>query len=183
MQTKTGYRVVAAAAGFVFLWHAFSSAQTKQTNLKDDSQAIAVYLYRFTKYIEWPLQPKSKPFVFGFYGYSPVVRQLLSNTEGKTVNGRKIEIKIFNDIEDITGCHVLYISSYQPEELKPIDSMALSKKCLTVMHSQKQGVKKACIDFLNVPGSINFQIDKKRIARYGLKVSDELIKMAVPEKK
>lgn len=168
----------------VVLCFFFSLNSLTQTTsgFKEDNNTIAVYLYSFTKYIEWPYRPKSKPFVFAFYGYSPVVTKLMKNTTGKMVSGRKTEIKIFNSPEEINECQVLFLSKYTLAEWIAIDKIAQKKNILTITHNKKQGAKNACISFLNMAGATKFEIDKKRIQLYGLKISADLLRMAVPEK-
>src|SRR5690348_4655914 len=69
----------------------------------------AVFLYNFTKYIEWPKSYKDGNFIICVLGNSPIYPELNSMASSKTVGSQKMEIKMFTSVGNISKCHMLYV--------------------------------------------------------------------------
>ena len=66
----------------------------KETSLK------AVFLYNFTKYVEWE-NPNNGQFVIGVVGTSGVVPALIQISKSHHVSGRKIVIMNFKKVKNL----------------------------------------------------------------------------------
>jgi len=86
------------------------------------------YILNFAKFIKWPpvLNDKEdQPFVIGVYGDNPF-DGLLGGLEAKTVQGRRIETRVFTSLDQINGCKILFIGDTVPNQelLVLLDSIA-----------------------------------------------------------
>ena len=93
-----------------------------QTQMRDTNAKIkAVFLYNFTKYIEWPEGKREGNFVIGVLGQSPVFSELANSAHKnneKPSAVRYLDIKSCNDVNSIAECHMLYIPNGSSEMLK-----------------------------------------------------------------
>jgi hypothetical protein len=57
-----------------------------------DYRIQANIIYRFTKYIDWPINKKAGDFIIGVNGESPLYDDLKSVSANKTVGGQRIVV-------------------------------------------------------------------------------------------
>ncbi len=142
----------------------------------------AACLYRFAKFVEWPaacLPDGTGPIVIGIIGVDPFGDILDDAIKGKTVNDRPVEIRRFARIDDITKCHILFVSRSERQKLGQILGRREVTCALTVGESD---------EFVQRGGMINFRIKDKRVVfeisqvaaeRAGLKISSQLLKLGI----
>src|SRR2546425_702207 len=105
-------RTVKSALALWFLI-VFSAGLQAQTSPYTPYQHKALYLFNFAKYTEWPREAfpdDNAPFVLGILGNDPF-RSDIDIIKGKTLKGRKLVVRYFNSVHDVTGCHMLFICS------------------------------------------------------------------------
>ena len=112
-------------------------------------------------------------------GNSPVNRQLGEIAKSKTVKGKKIVIRQFNKPDEISLCHILFISRKTTFNLDDILAKAGNRGTLTI--SEKAGYAKrgAQINFIEVDEKLKFEANPKGINAAGLKASSQLLKLAI----
>ena len=101
----------------------------------NEYQVKAVFLYNFTQFVEWPtnaFDSEQSPIVIGILGKDPFGQQLDDLVKGEVVKNRKIEIKRYNDVKDVGGCHMLFISSSEKNHLDQILTPLKGKSILTI---------------------------------------------------
>src|SRR5207249_471403 len=94
-------RWVALTLGFLVVLSVGLHAQTSPYTVH---QHKALYLFNFAKYTEWPKEAfadDSAPFVLGILGEDPF-RQDLDIIKGKTIKGRKLVVKYFHSVQEVT---------------------------------------------------------------------------------
>jgi hypothetical protein len=95
----------------------------------------AAYIFNFAKFVKWPensFSSKTSHLILGVYGTNPFGVILNKTINKRTVNGRKWIIKYFNKPEDITKCHILFISQVDKSELIKIIDKNKNKAVLTI---------------------------------------------------
>lgn len=142
----------------------------------------AVYLYKFTTYIDWPegaFHDEASPFVIGILGPDRVGAGLRKIARSKTIDGRKIEVQNYGQAEKVRGCHILFISRDLESKTRQAALKLLSARNILFVGETP--------DFLKQGGTINFVIQENRIKihifqsayeRENLKVSSELLRIA-----
>lgn len=153
-----------------------------QQPAKDDTNARvkAVFLYSFTKYIEWPDTYKEGNFVITVYGGSTsLINELKAITSTKTLGSQKFEIKSASSIDAIGKTNILVIP--QEANYKINDILARLKGKSTLLVTEKSGMAKqgSAINFVVVENKQKFELNKSNAEKYNLKVSSNLISLAI----
>ena len=139
----------------------------------------AAFVYNFTKYIEWVDDDTTDSFEIGIIGDSDIIFPLQEIAEKELVNNRKIEVIHFQDIQDINSCNILYISASEADELRDILKKIDGRNILTISDSTGFALKGVAINFVIVEGKLKFEMNSNVINEAGLKVSSQLLKLAI----
>ncbi len=143
----------------------------------------AIYIYNFTKYIEWPQDYKTGNFVVGVLGSnSSLLGELNKMASAKTVGTQKFEIKNIASAADASACHIVYILNDKSSLLADVVGKVKGKSALIVTDKEGLASKGAGINFVIVENKQKIELNKSNIERYKLKVAEQLVSMAVPVK-
>ncbi len=143
------------------------------------SQLKTAFVYNFVRFSKWPEGTfDNNTFVIGHLGSQE--KSFIKSLEKKTFKKNTVKVIAINDAQSIETCHLIYISSdgeYNNDFLKNI-------KTPTLLVGDKKGfIKKGgMIEFVNINNKIRFKIDQKRAESLGLKISAQLLKLAVKDK-
>ncbi|HVU18285.1 MAG TPA: YfiR family protein [Candidatus Didemnitutus sp.] len=83
----------------------------------------AAFLYNFATFVEWPPQTfasEGGPIVIGVLGVDPFGSSLDEMVSGPRPNARALEVRRFNRLDEMSHCHILYVSSSEARRLKEI---------------------------------------------------------------
>jgi hypothetical protein len=154
----------ALASAGILLFHAPSAyaqqpAEPKSPDLHDEYMVKGANLYSFGRYVQWPKAAFSNatdPFVIGTIGEDPFKKILDHIAARKTIDGRKIVIKRFANLDAYKPpCHILFVSrSLTPEQQAAVIAKTKGQPVLLVGESP---------DFAERGGSVNFYTDGERI--------------------
>ncbi|MEF8846241.1 MAG: YfiR family protein [Bacteroidales bacterium] len=98
-------------------------------------EAKAKFLYNFTKFFEWSQSDQSGDFVIGVLGSNDIYQELEDFTEGKKVITRDIKVERFRAAENVSDCHILFVSSVHSKQLTGLNER-LSSNTLLVSDSE-----------------------------------------------
>jgi len=145
-----------------------------------DYKSHTVYVYNFTKYIQWPAAYQSGDFVIAVYGTSPITSQLRSATANKTVGAQKIVVKQYKSLANIENPHILFIPNPQSANLAAIAQKLQGKSTLIV--TEKNGLAKqgSHINFILRDGKWKIEMNNPLVESSSLKVSSQLSRIAIP---
>jgi YfiR/HmsC-like len=138
----------------------------------------AVCMYNFTRYIEWSIEQSENEFVIGIIGPSAIDKPISEIARTNTVNNRKIVIKHFSKPEDISYCHMLFIPRSCPVPLQSILDRA-GKGVLVVSEEPGFARQGAAFNFIPVHDKLKFEANLKAINAAGVKVSSQLLRLAI----
>ena len=144
-----------------------------------EAEIKAVFIYNFTKYIQWEMPDSAAIFKIGILNGAEVSAPLKEIAAKKMVNGRKIRIEEYRDIDQIDHCQILLISEAHKASLEQILSVMKKKNVLIIGESEGFAEEGAAIDFVLKNGQIKFQINRRAIKQSGLRVSSQLLKLAL----
>lgn len=147
---------------------------------KANAKIKAIYIYNFTKYIEWPKNYKEGKFVIGILGNNPsLYDELYKMGEVKMVGTQKIEIKNLISIDLVTQCHMVFILPNNSDQLKEIMQKLKDKSSLII--TEKPGMTKqgAGINFVVTENKQKIELNKANIEKYKLKIASTLVDMAI----
>jgi hypothetical protein len=157
---------------FVF----FYSKTFAQTSV---AEAQAIFMYNFTRLIEWPADCKSGDFVIGVYGSPDVYVQLNNYMTGKKVGSQPIKVFKFTYITDITKCHILFVSLNKTKDMSTLMGIVGNNKTLLITEKRGALSEGAAINFVVIDDKLKFELKVSNAAKSGLKVHSNLEAMAV----
>ncbi|MEM7108502.1 MAG: YfiR family protein [Bacteroidota bacterium] len=136
----------------------------------------SMMMYNFTKYIQWP--ESSGNFVIGVLGDDEVYSTLNTWYNGKVKGNRKFKIVKYNSVEEIQSVEMLYIAKTSSKNFEEIKGKVDSH---TLIITDKLGLAKrgSDINFKMVNNRLAFELNKASIEASSLKVSSQLMSMAI----
>ena len=175
-------RWVALTLGFLVVFSVGLHAQTSPYTV---NQHKALYLFNFAKYTEWPKEAftdDSAPFVFGILGKDPFERDI-DIIRGKTIKGRRLVVKYFRYVQEVTNCHLLFICSSEMNNLAQILQAVEHFSILTIAEAQGFIEQSGMINLVaeqKTTGSqvVSFEINQAAAEKANLKLDTQLLKLA-----
>jgi hypothetical protein len=139
----------------------------------------ALFMYNFTKYIEWPAEKQHGDFVIGVYGSSPIINELKIIAQKKKVGTQPIVIKMIEGESQMSGCHILYVPENRSSKVETASSMCSGRG--TVLITDKPGLAKtvAGLNYVFIDGKQSFEINKSNLERQGVKVNSVLLSLGI----
>ena len=165
-----------AAAGLGAASPARGQAVNNEYKLK------AAYLYKFATYIEWPegvFSDATAPFVIGILGPDPVGADLRRLATVKKIDGRKIEVRNYEQAKEVRDCHILFESRALKSETRQAAAKLLSGRNILFVGEIPDFLKQeGVINFVIQENRIRIQISKSAYERENLKISAQLLRIA-----
>lgn len=141
----------------------------------------AVFLFNFVQFVKWPpssFSDASAPYVIGILGSDPFGKALENTIRGEIVEGRKLTLRRAQRVEDLAGCHVIYISLSEEGRVGEILSSLRSTNALTVSDIAQFCRQGGMIGFVIEGGKVRFEIKSATAKNAGLQISSRLLKLA-----
>jgi hypothetical protein len=160
---------------FLLTFFASTNLFAQEVNYKVHS----LFMYKFSQYIEWPESHSSGDFVIGVIGNSPVLEELQAIAASKKVGTRSISVKKLSPGSDLSGCHMVFLAGSQSGNIGDISAKLKGKPTLIVSEKAGLAEKGAGINFIIVDDKMKFELNKNNIQSQGLKVSGDLVKLAI----
>ena len=144
-----------------------------------EDKVKTAFLYKFTKYIQWPGGEPAEEFKIAVLGESGIAEPLQELARETPAEGRKIRTELLGSVEDIDRCHILFISASEKARLPEILKKTEGRNVLTVGESQGLAARGVVLNFVVVDGRLRFEINRRAAARAGVQISSELLKLAI----
>ena len=159
------------AAGLLFL--------LSNTSFSQDYKFHSVFIYNFTKYIQWPSAYQSGDFVIAVLGNSEITENLQKMAAVKTVGSQKIVVKEISNVTEAGKCHILFVPDNKSNNLDEALVQYGSSPTLIITERAGMGKKGSGINFILQGGKWKFELNKPAIESTNLRVSSELTKLAI----
>lgn len=170
--------LVRSLFGFVIL-SASPQAALGQDLEAPEYKIKAAFLYNFTKLVEWPTNAfasQKAPLIVGVLGKDPFGKELDALTTGRAVNGHALQPVRFSTVEQITNCHVLFISESERRKLDTIFDALRDRPILTV-GDMKGFETRGMITLIKNNDTINLRINLEAATEAHLRLSSRLIRL------
>lgn len=169
----------------IFLLFVVATGFSFQQPAKDDtnSRLKAVFIYNFSKYVEWPDSYKEGNFVITVCGGSAnLTTELKTITNSKTLGAQRYEIRSVSDLENVGRTNILFVANSADVTMSDVTGKMKGKSTLLV--TEKTGMTKqgAAINFVVVENKQKFELNQANAEKYKLKVGNDLIKLSIPVK-
>ena len=143
-------------------------------------QIKAAFLFNFAQFVEWPsaaFADASAPISIGVLGDDPFGPVLDQTVQGETINHRKLIIQRSQRVEDLKGCHLVFISKSEKSRLTDIFDSLGSASILTVSETENFARRGGIINFYLDGNKVRFEINADAAQRKGIKISSQLLKL------
>ena len=140
----------------------------------------AAYLYRFVGYVDWPERGSvNAPFVIDVMGSPGVARELRRLLPGHLIHNRIAEVREIASIRDRGDANMLYIGAGHGDLLRTL-SPAEGVPAMLLITDEEGGLSHGgAINFLMIDHNVRFEVSVTAAERWGLKISSELLGVAV----
>jgi hypothetical protein len=144
-----------------------------------ETRVKVAFIYNFVRFVEWPAHSTSGPVRIGILGRGDLDVPLQEVTRGKSVNGRPIEVTHITAATEPDCCEVLLIERSEVKHVKEVARALADKPILTVCDGGSCVREGVMITFQIVDESVRFQINREAAEHAGLKISSQLLKVAI----
>ena len=140
-----------------------------------DEKFKALFMYNFTKYIEYPASKQAGSFVIAVVGDSPIIGELQTIAEKKTVGPQKIEVKKISASDDVTKCHIVFVPEGQSASAADIAGKIVGKGVVLITDKPGLGKTTSGINYVSSGGKQSFEVNQNRLKEHGVNVASALI--------
>jgi len=158
----------------IFLFSILANISYGQTGI---SKAQANFIYNFTKFFDWPQTEKTGDFVIGVFGSRDLASDLEKVTNGKKNVTQNIIVKSFNNIDQVSKCHVIFVSTFKAGKIANIHTKT-GVHCLIISDSNTAIEKGAIIQFVLESDRLKYEFSKGNALKHGLKFHSKVSEMA-----
>lgn len=142
-------------------------------------KAYTLFVYNFTKYIQWPDGAIKNEFIIGVFGQCPITQELQKMGEAKKAGDKTIRVVELSEETLDNEVHILFVPEQKSSQLPTILTAVKGKPVLLVSDKAGLAEKGAGISFLSDNNNLKFQMNSASIASQNLKVSKTLEALAV----
>jgi len=164
---------------------ASASSLFAQTSKPNEYEVKATYLYNFARFVEWPdsAAPKDEVFTICVLGQDPFGRALDEILQGERINGTAVVARRLTKPQDAVNCRVVFISLSEETRLNEILATLDKARVLTVSDIPQFALRGGMIQFVSAEKRIRFEVNLSNAGDAGLRLSSELLKVAVAVRK
>ncbi|WP_430814118.1 YfiR family protein [Carboxylicivirga sp. RSCT41] len=139
----------------------------------------ALFLYNFTKNIEWPANAVGNELIITVLGDDEISAELEKIAKVKKAGNKSIKIVTVKSVKDITDTHIVFLGSAKSSLMKTLSHEQQGKPVLLV--ADKGGLCKqgAGISFLTVNGKLRYEICQPVIEKHNLKVTQKVLSLGI----
>jgi hypothetical protein len=145
-----------------------------------EEEVKSAFLYNFARFIEWPaaaFADERAPFVVGVLGKDGLGEALDRTLKGKTANGRSFAVRRSESVDDLRGCHLLFVPDSRKDDWDAVLSSLRGRPILLVGDSNGFAASGGSVNFILEDRKVRFEINPDAAARAGLKVSSKLLQV------
>ncbi|WKN30946.1 YfiR family protein [Porifericola rhodea] len=139
-----------------------------------------IFIYNFSKYIEWPAEKAGQDFVISVVGNNSAYREMLGIMEKKkTIKNRNLVVKKCASIKEVGQSDVVFVTKYEKVDASELTAMLGNKGTLLVTEHDNMAANGSHINFIITDDSkIGFELNSRSAESAGLKVSSSLAGLA-----
>jgi hypothetical protein len=144
-------------------------------------QVKAAFLFNFAQFVEWPTNAFPTPqtsLVIGLLGDDPFGAVLDEMVRGEIVNGHPLVVQRYRRLEEISTCHILFVSSSERRQMGQILAKVKDRSLLTVGEWDGFAQQGGMIRFVTEKNKIRFRVNLDATRNANLTISSKLLKAA-----
>jgi hypothetical protein len=162
-----------------YLLVAIFSAISFSSVMAQSYKMHTVFIFSFTRYIQWPDAYNGGDFEILVLGDSPIIEELKAMAQVKKVGDRAIKVTKINNVAEIRKCNILFIPTAKSPQIAEVLAKITTQSILVVTEEQGMGAKGSNVNFVTKDGKLAFELNQNATTKQGLKVSNELSRLAI----
>ena len=152
-----------------------------QKSSVSENKIKAVFLFNFTRFIDWPESSFSSPvapFIIGIIGNGPWVSSYIEEAVvDEKVGTHPIVVEHYYDKKEIIYCHILYINYTKEEQTIETIAALTNRSILTVSDAPNFNELGGMVRFYTEQNKIRLQINTDVAKLAQLSISSKLLKV------
>lgn len=168
--------------GYASLLLIFSLKVHAQNISAPANKVKAVFLFNFTRFIDWPpaaFKTPDAPFIIGIIPAGNSINTYIEESvAGEKMGNHPIIVKRFEDLTEIDDCHLLYIGIADEKQIQEILASMEYQSVLTVGESPDFNKLGGIIRFHTVKDRIRLEINTEACKAAQLNISSKLLNVA-----
>jgi len=162
---------------------ALASFLTPQAHAESEYDVKAAYLFKFTKFVEWPASAFANPqasFVIGIVGRDPFGGGLDRILEGQRTGERQLEVRYLSagDSAGQRGCQMIFVSASEERKLPDLLSALQGRPVLIVGESEGFASAGGMLGFALRQSRLGVEVNSGAARQARLKISSQLLNIA-----
>ena len=138
-----------------------------------------LFIYSFTRYIQWPDAYNEGDFEILVFGDSPIIEELNTMARAKKIGDRTIKVKKINTTAEIRKCNMLFIPVDQSGKHSDVLQKVGGQSILLITEQSGLGALGSCINFITKDGKLAFELNQTALTKQNLKASSEITRLAI----
>ncbi|HAN19800.1 MAG: hypothetical protein A2X13_12520 [Bacteroidetes bacterium GWC2_33_15] len=139
----------------------------------------ALFMYNFTKYLEWPDDYRQGDFVIIVLGETALIDELKIIAEKKKVGFQPIVVKKIASTDQISKCHMIYISKSKSDNIADVKEKLTTSSTVIIADNPGAISKGAGINYVVNGGKQLFEISKSNVEKQNIKVGADLLSLGI----
>jgi hypothetical protein len=152
-----------------------------QTGDSIEYQLKAAFLFNFAKFVEWPqtsFQNERAPITLCVFRYDPFGSSLSDVIRGKTINNRSLAARTINELPELKGCQLVFVSEREDRYLPEIVGSLKGASVLVVGESEGFADRGGAVQFFLENNKLRFAVNVDAVQRSRILVSSKLLSLA-----
>ena len=137
-----------------------------------------IFIYSFTRYIQWPEAYNQGEFEILVMGDSPLVEELKALAQSKKIGERSIKVTKISNASEIKKCNMLFVPVERSDKLKEVLQKVDTQSVLVITEQSGLGAQGSCVNFITKEGKLAFELNQSALTKQNLKASIELTRLA-----
>ncbi|HZM96856.1 MAG TPA: YfiR family protein [Vicinamibacterales bacterium] len=140
----------------------------------------AAFMYQFPQFVEWPSAAweRTTNVQFCVVEPNPFGSELEHLIQGESLNGRPLAAKEIFGSDELAGCHVLFVSTRSGDPSALLKATA-GRPVLTIGEADDFLEGGGIIAMKIVDGKVRFEIHAANAQKAGLRISSQLLSLAL----
>src|SRR5882672_3494662 len=148
-------------------------------NLTQEYDLKAAFLFHFAQFVDWPadaLPAGNSPFTIGILGHDPFGKSLDEIVANETVQGHKLLVRRFQNVDQVDSCHILFIDPSESVRMDQILSRLKGRSILTVGETKDFALRSGVIGFVLLEKRLRLAVNLAAANAARLTISSKLLR-------
>ncbi len=139
----------------------------------------AVFLYNFTRYVQWPAALEPGGLTIVVLGESGIVAPLQEIARKRALGQAPIVVRQCLEIGRIGRPRILFIARSAVPQIARVLEMTRGTDILTVGEAEGLAARGVAVNFVERDGTIKFEMSERTLKEARIQVSSQLLKLAI----